>query len=90
MLPNKARDRKPRSRASRPFGVGQADLGLEKTMSDTAPEVGDVVTFTIVVTNDGPNDATGVDVRDRVPAGYTGITNPTGPVVGTITALAPG
>ncbi|MBK8492570.1 MAG: DUF11 domain-containing protein [Saprospirales bacterium] len=36
--------------------------------------MGDVITFTITVTNDGPDAATGVEVKDYVPAGYSGIT----------------
>ncbi|MCB9040206.1 MAG: DUF11 domain-containing protein [Lewinellaceae bacterium] len=36
--------------------------------------MGDVVTFTITVTNQGPGSATGVAVEDYVPNGYSGIT----------------
>ena len=54
------------------------DLELAKTVSDATPSVGDVVTFTIVVTNQGPDEATGVAVEDVVPAGYSGIANISG------------
>ncbi|MDJ0924047.1 MAG: SdrD B-like domain-containing protein [Acidimicrobiia bacterium] len=52
-----------------------ADLSVVKSVSDTTPNVGDTVTFTITVWNGGPDDATGVSVEDRVPAGYSGISN---------------
>ena len=52
-----------------------ADISLIKTVSDAEPNVGDVVTFTIEVSNAGPNDATGVSVEDAVPNGFSGISN---------------
>jgi uncharacterized repeat protein (TIGR01451 family) len=53
----------------------EADLSLVKTVSDETPNVGDTVTFTIQVSNDGPDAATGVSIQDVVPAGYSTITN---------------
>ncbi|PRB10646.1 DUF11 domain-containing protein [Microbacterium sp. MYb62] len=51
-----------------------ADLAITKTL-DTAPLVaGSPVTFTIGVTNNGPQTATGVTVTDPVPAGMTDVT----------------
>jgi uncharacterized repeat protein (TIGR01451 family) len=47
-------------------------------VSDSTPNVGDVVTFTIQVSNDGPDAATGVSIQDVVPAGYNTITNISG------------
>ncbi|MCB9296620.1 MAG: DUF11 domain-containing protein [Lewinellaceae bacterium] len=47
------------------------DLELEKTVDNTAPTVGDNITFTVVLTNQGPNTATGVAARDQLPSGYT-------------------
>ncbi len=52
-----------------------ADLSLSKTVSDGAPVVGATVTFTITVSNGGPEDATGVAVEDVVPSGFFGIAN---------------
>ncbi|HND54591.1 MAG TPA: SdrD B-like domain-containing protein, partial [Pirellulaceae bacterium] len=51
-----------------------SDLWLDKSVSDPTPNVGDTVTFSIVVHNDGPADVTGVAVKDVVPSGYSGIT----------------
>ena len=46
-----------------------ADLNLTKVVNDASPRVGDILTFTIKVTNEGPNNATGVQVKDDVPNG---------------------
>ena len=52
--------------------TGQAaDLGVTKTVSSATPASGTNVTFTVVITNHGPNAATGVQVSDRLPAGLT-------------------
>ncbi len=48
-----------------------ADLELEKSVDDPTPNVGDDVTFTITVTNQGPDNATGVAVADTLPADLT-------------------
>jgi uncharacterized repeat protein (TIGR01451 family) len=46
-----------------------ADIRVRKSVSDPAPAVGAKVTFTIAATDLGPNNATGVQVRDILPAG---------------------
>ncbi|MCO8124080.1 DUF11 domain-containing protein [Stieleria sp. TO1_6] len=48
-----------------------ADLSVSKTVDDNTPNVGSQVVFTIVVANDGPDIATGVQLRDQIPAGMT-------------------
>ncbi|MDP1573279.1 MAG: DUF11 domain-containing protein, partial [Pseudomonadota bacterium] len=47
------------------------DLSLNKTASNMAPQVGSNLTFTVSVANAGPSNATGVQVTDLLPAGYT-------------------
>ncbi len=47
------------------------DLNIIKSVDNASPLVGDDVTFTIVVTNNGPSNATGVFVTDALPSGYT-------------------
>ena len=47
----------------------QADLAVTKTVNDAQPNVGDVITFTVTVTNNGPDDANGVSISDALPPG---------------------
>ncbi|UOB16881.1 PA14 domain-containing protein [Abyssalbus ytuae] len=50
-----------------------ANLVTVKTLSsgDTTPAEGDTVTYTITVTNNGPDQATNVSLNDALPAGLT-------------------
>jgi uncharacterized repeat protein (TIGR01451 family) len=48
-----------------------ADLRITKTVDKLTPNVGDTVTFTVNITNTGPDAATHVDVTDLLPAGLT-------------------
>ena len=45
----------------------QIDLSLNKEVSDSELTVGDTTTFTVTVTNDGPDNATDVKVSDMLP-----------------------
>jgi len=52
--------------------LGQtADLSLTKTVSNATPLIGTPVTFEIIITNQGPQNAAGVEVTDLLPSGYT-------------------
>ncbi|MBK8150618.1 MAG: DUF2341 domain-containing protein [Acidobacteria bacterium] len=48
-----------------------ADLGITQTDSPDPVRVGNTLTYTLVVTNDGPATATGVNVNDILPSGVT-------------------
>ena len=47
------------------------DVSLDKQVNDAGPDVGDTVTFTLVVANGGPGAATNIDLTDVVPSGYS-------------------
>ena len=53
------------------FDTSPADLAVTKTVSNPTPNVGDIITFTVTLTNNGPNTATGVAVSDLLPAGLS-------------------
>jgi uncharacterized repeat protein (TIGR01451 family) len=57
--------------ASAPETAEEADLALAKTVNDPRPNVGETITYTITLSNHGPNTATGVQVRDQLPPGVT-------------------
>ncbi|TWB98053.1 putative repeat protein (TIGR01451 family) [Bradyrhizobium macuxiense] len=57
--------------ASATITPAQADLALSKTVDNAAPNVGDTITYTITLSNIGPNQATGVTVQDLLPAGLS-------------------
>ncbi|MBO0732662.1 MAG: DUF11 domain-containing protein, partial [Acidimicrobiaceae bacterium] len=49
--------------------ASQTDLAVTETVDNPRPTVGGTVTFTVTLTNNGPLTATGVEVRDLLPAG---------------------
>ncbi|WP_237722831.1 hypothetical protein [Singulisphaera acidiphila] len=48
-----------------------ADLEVVKTIDDPTPTLGDMITITDTLTNNGPSAATGVVVQDMLPDGLT-------------------
>jgi uncharacterized repeat protein (TIGR01451 family)/gliding motility-associated-like protein len=58
-------------------GDCSADLSIVKTVNNANPIIGQTVVFTIVATNNGPNNATGVTVTDILQSGYTYISSTT-------------
>ncbi len=73
-----------------------ADLSLTKSVDEANPGYLDAVVFTIVVSNGGPGQATGVSVSDQLPDGLNYISDDGGGTydaatgVWTVGALAPG
>ncbi len=55
--------------------VSSSDLSLTKVTTSPGSGVGSNATFTITVSNAGPTNATGVAVRDQLPAGLTFISS---------------
>ena len=47
------------------------DLSVTTAVDNASPLAGSTVVFTVEVTNLGPDDATGVEVTDKLPSGYT-------------------
>lgn len=51
--------------------VTSANLITSKTVNTVTPNEGDAIKYTISITNNGPNDATGISLTDILPAGVT-------------------
>ncbi len=49
----------------------QADLALTKTVNNPAPNVGNTISYTVTLTDNGPDAATNAQVTDLLPAGVT-------------------
>ena len=58
--------------------TGRADVSITKTVTPSLPVPGQPVTYTVVVTNNGPSVARSVTVEDPVPDALTGVTVTTG------------
>ncbi len=48
-----------------------ADLELTQTVDNSKPEIGENVTFTLILSNKGPGSATGIEVTDKLPSELT-------------------
>ncbi len=48
-----------------------ADIRVAKAVDNPTPNAGDTIIYTVTATNDGPSDATGVQVTDALPTGLT-------------------
>jgi gliding motility-associated-like protein/uncharacterized repeat protein (TIGR01451 family) len=58
-----------------PVVIPSADLSVLKTVNNAHPIIGQLVVFTIVATNNGVDNATGVLVTDIIQSGYTFISS---------------
>ncbi len=63
--------------ASQSVTVQNSDINLAKSVDNATANVGQNVTFTVTATNQGPNDATNVVIKDQLPAGYTFVSSST-------------
>lgn len=64
--------------------LGQAELSLTKVVDNPVPNVGENLTYTITLTNNGPDDATSIFVSDPLPSGLTFV-SATSPSPNTVT-----
>ena len=75
--------------------VDIADLSLTKTVNKSVVNTGDEIEYTIIVLNSGPNTATNVEVKDKLPFGLTYVSSSTltesaGVLTGTAANIAEG
>ena len=57
--------------------VDIADLSLTKTVNKSVVNTGDEIEYTITVLNSGPNTATNVEIKDKLPVGLTYVSSST-------------
>jgi uncharacterized repeat protein (TIGR01451 family)/uncharacterized repeat protein (TIGR02543 family) len=51
--------------------VTEIDLAISKTVDDSTPQEGQTIVYAVTVSNNGPDDASGVVVSDTLPSGVT-------------------
>ncbi|MFC1848490.1 DUF11 domain-containing protein, partial [Chloroflexota bacterium] len=53
------------------LNVLSADLAVSKTVNDSTPNEGDIISYTITLINNGPDTATNIIITDVLPSGAT-------------------
>ncbi|MDP5229125.1 MAG: gliding motility-associated C-terminal domain-containing protein, partial [Cellulophaga sp.] len=54
--------------------ISRADLSIDKRLASgmsNTPNVGDILSFEIVLRNNGPDDATNIEIEDNIPSGFS-------------------
>ena len=72
--PGRPQPRQQQQQRHRDAAAGRP--GRDQDVSDATPNVGDIITFTVTLTNQGPNTATGVAVTDLLPPGLSSVSDP--------------
>ncbi|MCL4298874.1 MAG: DUF11 domain-containing protein [Anaerolineae bacterium] len=57
--------------------VSSADLALSKTVDQAQPDENELIVYTVVMTNQGPDNATGVVISETLPLSLTLVTSST-------------
>ncbi|MEE9381590.1 MAG: DUF11 domain-containing protein, partial [Hyphomonadaceae bacterium] len=70
--------------------VSETDLSLTKTANTLTPAIGESVTYTLTVTNNGAAPATNIEVSDILPAGVTYVSDDSGGTQGAPVDYDPG
>ncbi len=88
------------NQASVEIEVAKVDLSLVKSSNDVSPDVGQLLTFSVLLTNTGPGTGSNIVVKDILPAGLTFVaftqipsgtaTNTTGTITWNVPSMAPG
>jgi uncharacterized repeat protein (TIGR01451 family) len=68
-------------------GASSADLAVTQSVNNANPAAGGTVVFTLTVTNNGPNNATGVAVNDFLPDGVNWVSDDGGGAYSAATGL---
>ncbi|MEZ5536706.1 MAG: SdrD B-like domain-containing protein [Thiolinea sp.] len=69
------------------FQTLMVDLSLDKTVNNPSATRGGEVIYTLTVTNDGPGDATGISVVDKLPAGVSWVSDDSASAYNPVTGI---